>query len=102
MLLVGLGGAGLLTLRLLRPVHRLIDTTRRVIRSGDLTARVPARATHRNELDELSGLFNLMLARNEALIQGMREALDNVAHDLRTPLTRLRNSAEVALRDRGR
>ncbi len=99
-LLVGVGGAGLLTLSILRPVHRLIDTTRRVIRSGDLTARVPVRAAHGNELDELSVLFNQMLARNEALIRGMREALDNVAHDLRTPLTRLRNSAEAGLRDR--
>lgn len=99
-LIVGLGGAILLTLRILRPVHRLIDTTRRVIRSGDMTARVPARAAYGNELDELSVLFNQMLARNEDLIRGMREALDNVAHDLRTPLTRLRNSAEAALRDR--
>ncbi len=99
-LLVGLGVAGLLTLRILRPIHRLIDTTRRVLNGGDLTARVPARSTEGNELDELSVLFNQMLARNEALIRGMREALDNVAHDLRTPLTRLRNSAEAALRDR--
>ena len=99
-LVVGLGGAVLLTLRILRPIHRLIDTTRRVIRSGDMTARVPARAAYGNELDELSVLFNQMLARNEDLIRGMREALDNVAHDLRTPLTRLRNSAEAALRDR--
>ena len=99
-LIVGLGGAVLLTLRILRPVHRLIDTTRRVIRRGDMTARVPVRAAYGNELDELSVLFNQMLARNEDLIRGMREALDNVAHDLRTPLTRLRNSAEAALRDR--
>lgn len=98
-LLVGLGGAGLLTLRILRPVHQLVDTARRVVRSGDQTARVPARAMEGNELDELSLLFNQMLARNEALIRGMHEALDNVAHDLRTPLTRLRNSAEMALRD---
>ncbi len=100
MLLVGLGGAVLLTVRTLRPVRQLIDATRRVVRSGDMTARVPARASRGHELDELSVLFNQMLARNEGLIRGMREALDNVAHDLRTPLTRLRNSAEAALRDR--
>ena len=96
---VALGGAVLLTLRTLRPVRQLIDTTRRVIGSGDLTARVPVRAARGNELDDLSVLFNEMLARNEDLIRGMRESLDNVAHDLRTPLTRLRNSAEKALRD---
>ena len=97
--LVALGGAVLLTLRTLRPVRQLLDTTRRVIGSGDLTARVPVRAARGNELDDLSVLFNEMLARNEDVIRGMREALDNVAHDLRTPLTRLRNSAERALRD---
>ena len=97
--LVALGGAVLLTLRTLRPVRQLLDTTRRVIGSGDLTARVPVRAARGNELDDLSVLFNEMLSRNEDLIRGMREALDNVAHDLRTPLTRLRNSAEKALRD---
>ena len=94
----GLLGAAVLTTRALRPVRRLIETTRRVIQSGDMTARVPARAAVGNELDELNALFNQMLSRNENLIRGMHEALDNVAHDLRTPLTRLRASAEAALR----
>ena len=81
-------------------MRKLIDTTRVVVESGDMTARVPiARADGGHELDELSALFNRMLARNESLIRAMGDALDNVAHDLRTPLTRLRGSAEAALRN---
>jgi signal transduction histidine kinase len=95
---LGLLGGFFLTRRALRPVQRLASTARKVIDSGDLALRVTERGTG-DELDELSHLFNGMLARNEALVRGMREALDNVAHDLRTPLTRLRTGAEVALRD---
>ena len=81
-------------------MRKLIDVTRAVIESGDMTARVPiARANGGHELDELSALFNRMLARNESLIRAMGDALDNVAHDLRTPLTRLRGSAEASLRN---
>ena len=99
-LLICLVGAAGLTARALRPVRKLIDVTRAVIESGDLTARVPVtRASGGHELDELSALFNRMLARNEALIRAMGDALDNVAHDLRTPLTRLRGSAEASLRN---
>ena len=89
-LLAALVGAAGLTRQALRPVRRLVETTRQVVQRGDMTARVPVRADGGNQLDELNALFNQMLARNESLIRGMREALDNVAHDLRTPLTRLR------------
>ncbi len=101
-LLAALVGAAGLTAYALRPLHQLIGTTRGVIDSGDMTARVPTNRTGgEHELDELCALFNRMLARNETLIRTMDEALDNVAHDLRTPLTRLRGSAEAALRDTG-
>jgi heavy metal sensor kinase len=95
---LGLLGGFFLTRRALRPVKRLTTTARKVIDSGELALRVEERGTG-DELDELSHLFNGVLSRNEALVRGMREALDNVAHDLRTPLTRLRTGAEVALRD---
>ena len=97
--LVALAGAAVLTARALRPVRQLLATTRAVVHGGDMTARVPARAAGGNELDELKVLFNQMLARNESLIRGMHEALEHVAHDLRTPLTRLRSAAEASLRD---
>jgi signal transduction histidine kinase len=62
-----------------------------------MDARVLASQTG-DELDELVVLFNSMLEKIETLIKGMRGALDNVAHDLRTPLARLRGTAEMALR----
>ena len=86
----------LMTRSALAPLHALIDTVRHILETGDLQRRVPVRA-QRGELDALTTMFNRMLDQNEKLIRSSRETLDNVAHDLRTPMTHLRNSAERAL-----
>jgi signal transduction histidine kinase len=94
---VGFVGGLFLAGRILRPVRHLIRAVRLIVDTGRMDARVPVRRTG-DELDELVQLFNRMLEKIESLISGMREALDNAAHDLRTPLTRLRGTAEAALR----
>jgi signal transduction histidine kinase len=68
----------------------------RIIRTGRTDARVQLEGSG-DALDELTALFNTMLDKIEGLVSAMRGALDNVSHDLRTPLTRLRGTAEMAL-----
>ena len=93
---IGLIGGVFLTRSTLKPLRDLRDTVQRILRTGQTDDRVPVYGTE-DAVDELSGLFNGMLARITTLIHGMRNALDHVAHDLRTPMTRLRVTAEAAL-----
>ena len=97
-LLLGVIGGSMVTFRAIKPIRSLIETVRSILRTGKMSLRVPVRK-ERGELDELVGLFNEMLDKNDSLIQAMHNSLDNVAHDLRTPMTRLRGVAEFALQD---
>ena len=96
MVLIALAGGTLFAFRAVRPIRSLIETTQRVVETGRVDVRVPE-TNASGELDQLVKLFNRMLDRVEGLLKAMREALDNVAHDLRTPMTRLRGTAEMAL-----
>jgi signal transduction histidine kinase len=96
-MLTALAGGALLTYGGLRPLRELTGAVRTIVSTGRLGTRVPVRLTG-DPLDELGGLVNVMLERIETLVDGMRGALDNVAHDLRTPLARLRSVAETGLR----
>lgn len=85
----------LISHRLLKPIRWLTQTVES-IRSGNPKARVPIHQG-KDELWRLGTLFNQMLEQNEKLLQGMRDTVDNVAHDLRTPIMRLQNAVEGAL-----
>jgi len=95
-LVLGLAGGLFVTRRVLRRVDAMTETTR-IIMAGDLGGRLPV-AGSGDELDRLAQNLNVMLERIEALMYGLKEVSDNIAHDLKTPLTRLRNRTEEALR----
>jgi signal transduction histidine kinase len=94
--IVGTLGGLFLARRVLRRVDS-INANARTIVAGDLTGRLPLAGTG-DELDRLVENINAMLDRIAELMAGLKEVSDNVAHDLKTPLTRLRSRAEQALR----
>ncbi|MDJ1159007.1 ATP-binding protein [Chelatococcus sp. SYSU_G07232] len=89
-------GGWFVTRRVLKRVDAMTDTTRTIM-AGDLDGRLAIAGTG-DELDRLAQNLNAMLDRIGELMAGMKEVSDNIAHDLKTPLTRLRNRAEEALR----
>ncbi|KAA3514425.1 sensor histidine kinase [Agrobacterium rosae] len=82
----------------LKRLNRMSDATKKIM-AGDLSQRLP-QGRSGDEFDRLSGSLNAMLGRIEKLNEGLRQVSDNIAHDLKTPLTRLRNKATEALEDR--
>jgi hypothetical protein len=92
---LGLIGGLIMSRNMLARLDDINRTSREIMR-GDLARRIPVSGTG-DELDQLAGNLNNMLEQIEALMMGMREVTDNVAHDLRSPLNRLRNRLEVTL-----
>lgn len=95
-LAAGLVGGVALTHSALAPLRALTNTIQRILRTGDIETRVPVRHSS-DPLDAVAALFNGLLTRLQQLIEGMRQTLDNVAHDLRTPLARARGRLESTL-----
>ena len=95
-IVLGLAGGFFVSRRVLNRVEAMTDTAQTIM-AGDLAGRLPVAGTG-DELDRLADHLNAMLERIEALMHGLKEVSDNIAHDLKTPLTRLRNRCEQALR----
>ena len=93
---LGLAGGFFVSRRVLKRIDAMTGTAQTIM-AGDLAGRLPVAGTG-DELDRLAEHFNAMLERIEALMRGLKEVSDNIAHDLKTPLTRLRNRCEQALR----
>jgi len=93
---IALSGGWLVTQSAQYPIRRLAHAVGRIIRTGRTDERVEI-GNSGDAVDDLTRLFNAMLDRIEGLVTAMRGSLDNVSHDLRTPLARLRGSAEMAL-----
>ena len=95
-LVLGLGGGFFVSRRILRRVDAITEKSQTIM-AGNLSGRLPVAGTG-DEIDRLALNVNAMLDRIEGLMRGFKEVSDNVAHDLKTPLTRLRNRCEAALR----
>ncbi len=94
--ILGIAGGVFVSRRVLTRIDAMTQTAQTIM-AGNLSGRLPVGRSG-DELDRLAGNLNDMLERIEALMQGLKEVSDNVAHDLKTPLTRLHNRCEEALR----
>jgi len=92
--LLALGGGGLLAVGFLRRIEE-INRTSRAIMAGNLSDRVPTRGSG-DEMDQLAVNLNAMLDRIQGLMESLKRVSDDIAHDLRTPLSRLRQRLELA------
>jgi signal transduction histidine kinase len=99
-LMLSMTAGTFLSWRATRPLREVAHTARRILDEDDPSARIPA-PRGSGELAVLARQLNTLLDRNASHIRVLRETLDDLAHDLRTPLTRLRGTAELALRDDG-
>lgn len=95
--LFAISSGGLLSWLILRRIDSINHTSREIM-AGDLSRRVPETGQG-DEFDRLAQSLNAMLTQNEKLFQGMREVAENLAHDLRSPLGRLRQRLERQLSD---
>ncbi len=95
---LGLAGGIFISRNMLRRVEAVSNTAARIIH-GDLGQRVKLSGSG-DEFDQLATNLNAMLDQIERLMAGMRQVTDNIAHDLRTPLSRLRSRLEVTLLER--
>jgi signal transduction histidine kinase len=95
-LVLAFAGGALMSGGLLRRIET-ISRTARDIMAGDFSKRIPVRGTH-DEFDHLVRSLNAMLERNEVAMESVRQVSNDIAHDLRTPLTRLRQRLELAQR----
>jgi signal transduction histidine kinase len=95
-LVLAFGGGALMSGSLLRRIETISETARDIM-AGDFSKRIPVRGTG-DELDHLVASLNAMLERNELAIESVRQVSNDIAHDLRTPLTRLRQRLELAQR----
>lgn len=78
--------------------HRIAQTARSIIETGDLSQRI-AIDSRWDDLSRMAEMLNAFLDRNQELVEGVKRVSDNIAHDLRTPLTRMRNNLEDLRRD---
>ncbi len=93
-LLLAIAGGAVIGSSFLRRIDTITRTSRAIM-AGDLSARIPVRGTH-DEIDQLVSSLNAMLSRIQQLMDGLRQVSSDIAHDLRTPLGRLRQHLEDA------